>query len=159
MQAFLMLADAAQPDASGKLNMLGADWAIIGPRITPFALVIFFRASWEEADKIHPFTLRLTDGDGAPVLAPAENDGEPKPLVLEGQIAMSAHTPSDEDAIARKVEVHSNLAVSLPGIAALLKPGHHYRWSLEADEKELAEVSFAVRSESDREENASSEIT
>lgn len=144
MQAFLVLCDAAQVDPStGKISMLGGDWSVIGPESPSMALVVFLRVTWEEIQPARPFTLRLLDSEGQPVVAPGK--GGEGPVQFYGAFSINESSPTVDDKTARLVDVHSSFPVSAPGIASSLTPGARYTWLFTLDGQELASVDFAVR--------------
>lgn len=69
------LADAAQV-VGGKLYVLGGGWSVIQPG-APFAICGKVGIPWHQGTDHHKLVLELVDGDGDPVLAPREPDGEP----------------------------------------------------------------------------------
>ncbi|WP_169953775.1 DUF6941 family protein [Microbispora sp. H11081] len=141
MQAFLVLCDAAQHDqVTGKLSMLGGDWSIIGPQISPMTVVVLMRTSWEEAEKAKTFTLNLLDDDGEPV----RHGPERRPIQYNGRLSLDPGNPLADDKVARMTDIHSNVMVSLGSLP--LQPGHRYRWTFDVEGEEIASVQFAVRS-------------
>jgi hypothetical protein len=144
MQAFLVMCDAAQMDQStGKISMLGGDWAVMGPESPSMALVVFLRLSWEEIRQARPFALRLLDHDGQPVIAPIK--GEEGPVQYAGKLSLNEASPIADDKAARLVDVHSSFTVNAPGLGGALKPGSRYTWSFIVEDEQLASVDFVVR--------------
>ncbi len=66
MRVTVLLADAAQ-EVAGKLYILGGGWSVTGPAIPPSAVAIKIDVPWDEANRLHSWTLRLIDEDGAAV--------------------------------------------------------------------------------------------
>ncbi len=82
MRVTMLLADAAQA-LGGKLYILGGGWTHMGPAPAPFAIAMKFEVPWDQANRRHPWTLRLLDEDGRPVCLPTRG-GEEKPVEMAG---------------------------------------------------------------------------
>lgn len=121
MNITLLLADAASI-TDGKLNLLGACWtALAGP--TPHALVSLVELPWGEQGRTHALTLRLVDGDGAPVFS-TDHDGTVVPVRIEA----SFEAPRSEVAGAT---LRVPFAISL--VVLPLRPDTRYEWRAELD--------------------------
>jgi hypothetical protein len=68
VKATLILCDAAQTDASGKMHMLGAGWSVTGTPTGPAAVAILLKIPWDRANQKLPLVLQLEDADGQPVV-------------------------------------------------------------------------------------------
>ncbi|MGW5160025.1 DUF6941 family protein [Nonomuraea wenchangensis] len=139
MQAFILLADAAQHDAvSGKINILGGDWSVTTQRQTQTALVVFYRVGWDEVAQQKSFTLRLLDDEGKLVRV-----GDSQHTVeYVGRLALA---DDDElpDEYVRMIDIHNSIAITIPPLPLIA--GQRYTWSLEIDGEPLASVAFVVR--------------
>lgn len=141
----MMLCDSAQRDAAtGKMHMLGGDWAVVGPDLPSMALAVFLRIPWAELEQPRPFVLRLLDGERNPVQGELEQMGEYAPIQFAGEVQLSgaAHLPEDDPA--RLVDIHSSFSVNLLLAEGALKPGLHL-WVLEVAGAEVASVAFVLR--------------
>lgn len=143
MQAFLVLADSAQGDqASGKVSMLGGDWAIIGPEATSMAVIVLMRIPWEEAGEDREFHLRLVDEAGESVGGQDEEQGAP---IRFSGVLRAAVEANLRDPLSRAMDIHANMAINIMMPQSPLRSGKLYTWLLEVEGKELASVTFAVR--------------
>jgi hypothetical protein len=142
IEGFLVLADSAAPDTSGKVHMLGAGWSLTGPTVPPSAVAGFLRIPWEEAGEQIRFRLRLVDEDREGVKIPHE-DGENRAIEFEGTLALQSAQPADE--ITKKVPLNLSFAVSVPPLP--LPTGRAYEWVFDVGDTEVATVHFAVRSD------------
>lgn len=148
MQVFLVICDAAQVEEStGKISMLGGDWAVTSPGNPGMSLVVFLRVSWQEIEQSRSFTLRLLDEHQQPVVAPIK--GEKRPVQFTGQLSLNENSPVADDPAAHLVDVHSSFTVNAPGIGGVLTPGSVYTWSFLVEDTEVASVKFAVRTHPD----------
>lgn len=153
MDGFLVLADAAQNDqASGKISMLGGGWSIVGPGVPPMSVVIFLRASVEEASQPVEFLLRLVDTNREPIKVEGPLGGH-LPLEFAGRIHILDDTQPRED-WTDVVGLHSSFAVNIPRLS--IPSGRAYVWVLETAGKEISSVPFAIRAEPDEDEDADS---
>jgi hypothetical protein len=82
--AHLILADAAQPGAEGRVSMLGAGWTVTGPAPTPFAVVVMMEVPQHETGREHQVRLEVIDMDGTPFTVPTPKGFQP--LVLEANL-------------------------------------------------------------------------
>jgi len=139
MEAFIILSDAAQIDASGKVGLLGAGWTITGPNVPPMAVTVFLRVPWEEAGQRRTFRIRLLDEEDQPVYRPGSDED---PIEFTGQLQLDEKRALPDDEV-RLVDIHVPISVTahLPS----LHGGHRYRWVFEVEGKELASTSFVVR--------------
>lgn len=150
MEAYLVLADAAQNDqASGKLSILGGGWSITGPTIPPMSVVIFLRATVEEAAEPVEFILRLVDIDREPVKVEAAS-GSLQPLEYAGRIHLLDES-RPRDSWTHTVGIHSSFAVNIARLP--LPAGHAYTWILQASGEDVASVMFAVRADPESDED------
>lgn len=64
----MILCDAAQAEASGKVHMLGAGWSVrFAQAPAPQAVVLLVKVPWDRANQKLKFSLDLLDADGHPV--------------------------------------------------------------------------------------------
>ena len=141
MEAHLLLADSAQRDSvTGKVHILGGGWNLITGPAASMAVVVFLRAGWDElTDGEHAVMVRLLDKDGRPAMTPGL--GDDKPIEAAGKITLVS-PDAESDPVGRELGFETSFAVN---VVAPLQPGHRYRWILELDGKELADVAFGVR--------------
>ncbi len=78
--AFLLLADAAQVDPTGKVHLLGGGWSVTTSPTAPQAVVAFISVPWNRTNERLAVRLELVDSDGHPVVL-ARPDCEPVPLM------------------------------------------------------------------------------
>ena len=69
MRAAVFLADAAQVDASGKVNALGLGWRSCPSPVPAFTIVIVLDIDWDETNTPHRLTIELLTQDGQPATA------------------------------------------------------------------------------------------
>lgn len=148
MEAFLLLADSAQTDPSGKVHILGGGWSVIGPEPTPSALIIFLRMTLEEAAHRRRFKLRLLDAAGLPVLLSPKDDE--RPIEFDGQLNLPVVAP-DAPPGGPPGDVQSNLTLALAPLP--LRGGRRYDWVFEIDGDVQARASFVVRPGEDEDED------
>jgi hypothetical protein len=135
-RASIILADFAETGTDGKVHVLGAGWTVTGPQVGPQAIVGFIQVPAEEVGAPVAFTLRLSDQTGELVEVPGPLGMQP--MELGGQIEI--REPEGWD---RSTELGAPFAVN---VMLPLPQGHSYIWSLEVDGKELASITFYVRS-------------
>lgn len=70
MRAQLILCDAAQADANGKVHILGAGWTITQTPLPPQSIVALVGLTFPETESQHVARLQLEDADGRVVTAP-----------------------------------------------------------------------------------------
>ncbi|MEU7984172.1 hypothetical protein AB0B56_04820 [Streptosporangium canum] len=96
---------------------------------------------WDEARADHTCTLGLADETGEPVMVPAAE--EERPLRFSGRLAVNPADP-ELDGPARSLDTHSSSAVNVHSLTL-----GRYTRTLEVDGRELASVTFGVRSDPD----------
>jgi hypothetical protein len=89
MRATLILSDAAQVDAGGKVHLLGGGWSITGSPLGAFAVVVLIAVDWSETNEPHRAVLRLEDTDGRVVALP----GDEGPAELRQEHAFEVGRP------------------------------------------------------------------
>jgi hypothetical protein len=78
----VLLADAAQVDAAGKVGALGLGWTNISTPLPGFAIIAILDIDWAELAKSYDLTLEILTGNGD--LAQLEDSsGESRPLRFE----------------------------------------------------------------------------
>lgn len=141
MRAIVLLADAASADqSSGKVHLLGAGWTITGSPLPGHAVVVLLGVPWDRTNRQHSIRLSLLDAEGAPVLAPAADTGEPVPVAVEGKLEVGR-----PPGIPAGSPIDTPFVISFPpGLP--LSPGR-YVWQLEVngEAQEGWSASFLVR--------------
>ncbi|MGH3329096.1 MAG: DUF6941 family protein [Streptomycetales bacterium] len=139
MQATLLLADAANRDADGKVNALGMGWSITSAPTPPMALIMLFKVPWDETNRKHHLRLSLVDSDGQPVEVPAPMGTGPIEVRGEFEAGRPPGVPKGT-----AIDMSQVVPVG-PGIP--LRPGHTYQWRLEIDDQPREEwvASFYIR--------------
>jgi hypothetical protein len=133
MDASVILCDFAEQDPTGKVHMLGAGWAVMGPAPSPHAVVIFVRAPVDQQAPL-PVTLRLLDAGGNVVVMPG--GAGMQRFEFPGQILMQ-RPPIAEGGVG-----FGAFAVNVGPLP--FQQGARYRWVLEIDGKEEASAEFSV---------------
>lgn len=138
----VLLADYAAADAGGKINILGAGWAISGidpstASTAPQSVVVMIDSPPDLYGVDFAVTLTLRDGQGKAVRLPGPV-GQPESMRIsqlvraeEPQIAPEANVP--RGTIWAHAQIVLNLAGGLP-----LSPGQLYSWQLDIDGTEDA---------------------
>lgn len=137
MKVTLLLADAVQ-EANGKLYVLGGGWSITGPEPTPFGIALKIEVPWDQANRVHEWSLELKDSDGKP--AKVEVADEQRPIAIAGQIGvgrppgLKQGTPID-------------MAVAINSGPLHLAKGHRYesRLSIDGPHEDDWRLGFSVR--------------
>lgn len=134
MKLTVLLADAAQADASGKVGALGLGWSITSAPLGAHSVVVLFEVGWHEANEQHGFVVELLDQDGSAVLSE-----EGVPLVhFEGGIEMGRPpgmikgTPLIQPWVL-------NLPPGMP-----LQPGRRYEYRVSVDSGASGTVGFST---------------
>jgi hypothetical protein len=132
-KAAVILSDHASADASGKINLLGANWQVTGveattgltPSVSVLVLIEVLTKFYGESFAV---SLTLLDDTGTPVpQAPGQ------PGALRGQQLAKAERPSLPGmhlppGLPCKVQMLLNFPTGLP-----LQTGRMYKWQLEVD--------------------------
>jgi hypothetical protein len=140
MKVTMLLADAAQA-VGGKLYVLGGGWSLTGPAPTPMAIAIKIDLPWDRSNMKHHFRLELVDSDGHPVKVPLEPDGEPEPLLVDGEFE-TGRPPGLKPGTPLDVPLAFNFG-PVP-----LQPNKRYEWRFSFREypEEEWSASFSTRS-------------
>jgi hypothetical protein len=126
----LILCDAAQTDASGKVHMLGAGWSVTGTPTAPSAVAVLLKIPWDRANEKLPLLLQLEDADGEPVTLAGG------PVEMRSEIEVGRPPGLDPGS---PIDWAFPLSVQpMP-----LEPGR-YQWRLQVGSDEFTE-SFQVR--------------
>lgn len=132
----MLLADHAQV-ADGKMFISGAGWTYCAPGPVPCAVAMLFHVPWQRTNEKIPFSLRLVDEDGHPVVQ-AGPEGQ-QPVGVSGQLEAGrpAGMPPGTEL---NVPIAFNVVVALP-------PARRFTWILEADghTEDSWRLSFATR--------------
>ncbi len=139
----ILLADAANLDAVGRVNTLGLGWDIIGPSPLP-GFVVIVRVKAPEGQGEQPFNVRLQllDSRGNPVALGGQDAGEPLDVRFEERASPSS---------ARPAGLRGGTTVILQlGPGMLLEPGI-YEWvvSVEGETQPHWRQPFYVRAKPD----------
>jgi hypothetical protein len=123
MEAHILLADAAQRAADGKVHALGLGWTVTTTPLPAQAVVVFIKVPWDQANEQHLALLTLVDEDGRPA-APEGSDGSQIAISAEFETGRPAGVPKG-----KALDVALAFAIA-PGMP--LPPGG-YVWRLEID--------------------------
>ncbi|WP_146103662.1 DUF6941 family protein [Nonomuraea solani] len=140
MDAHIILSDAAQKDASGKVGLLGAGWTITGPKVPPMAVTVFLRIGWEEASRLRRWMLRLLDDQDKVVSAP---DDPERRVEFDGHLGLNEASDVVLEEEANLVDLATSLAIQVQ--TPQLEGGRRYRWVFDVEGEELASIAFVVR--------------
>jgi hypothetical protein len=133
LQVQLILCDAAQAEASGKIHMLGAGWSTTSSP-TMHAVAVLIKVPWDRANQQLSLKLSLLDSDGHPVQLET-SDGMAN---IENLGVIEVGRPAG---VAPGSMLDAAFALTIPPLP--LKPGR-YEWRLQlADHTEAAP--FTVR--------------
>lgn len=130
IKATIILCDAAQADASGKLHMLGAGWSVTGSPTAAAAVAVLLKIPWDLANTKLPCSLQLEDADGQPVILGGAH--------VDMQSEFEVGRPPGLDP-GSPIDASFQLSVQPMPLA----PGR-YQWRLRVGDDEFAE-SFKVR--------------
>ncbi|MEU3207265.1 hypothetical protein ABZ702_26035 [Streptomyces cyaneofuscatus] len=131
----IFLADFANADPAGKVNVIGAGWHVvamsdIGGGTAPHALVVLISVA-PPADDVELSTrLTLRDSGGDVVAVPGAG-GKPQFLDLP-QVVKVGIPKADESVAAADLWGQGKIIVNLPG-GLPLNPGEQYEWVFEID--------------------------
>ncbi len=131
--ASVLVADFANADSSGKLNMIGGALQYIsrvqmpgfGVGLPPMTVVVIIDVPAEYGQTDFSLVLTLRDGAGKPVQVPAQAPGESQAMRIS-QIANARRGPEQPTGILGRVQLVMSLATGIP-----LQPGEAYYWELE----------------------------
>ena len=127
MKAILLLADAAQQDANGKVHALGVGWAVTSTPTPPIALIVVVDCEWSETNIKHTISVELVDADGQPVLVGHTPQGEPTPLTVEAELEVGRPA-----GLPPGTAIRNHLVINFaPGMP--LDPGQKYTFRLTVD--------------------------
>jgi hypothetical protein len=139
----ILLAKAANLDASGQVNALGMGWEIIGPSPLPgFVVIVKVTAPEEQREEQFNVRLQLLDSAGNAVVWGQQDATETLDMRFEGETPPSATVPAGlRGAVAVILEIG-------PGL--LLEPGI-YEWvvSVEGETQPHWRQPFYVRAKPD----------
>jgi hypothetical protein len=121
----ILLANAANLDASGQVNALGLGWSIIGPSPLPgFVVIVKVMAPEEQREERFNVRLQLLDSVGNVVASGEQDSMEPLDVQFQGEPTSSAKVPAG---------LSGGAAVILElGPGLLLEPGI-YEWVVSID--------------------------
>jgi hypothetical protein len=133
----MMLCDHAQV-AGGKMFISGGGWSVTATPTPPSAVAVLLQIPWTEANRKIKFSLRLVDGDGAPVVQPGMT-GQSAPVEVDGELEAGRPPGLPEGTL-----LDAPFAINMPSL--LLQPGR-YVWELRIDGETLEEwqVAFLAR--------------
>jgi hypothetical protein len=134
VDAILLLCDAAVPDPTGKVHMLGAGWSQTGSPTAPQAVVALLKVPWDRANQALAITLSLLDSDGRRVALPTPQGDQM--IGTEGQVEVGR-----PPGVAHGSPLDSAFVLNVPPMP--LRPGR-YEWRLSVAETEVA-TAFQVR--------------
>lgn len=130
LDGVVILADAAAPDPSGKIHMLGAGWSTTGSPTAPAAVVVLLQIPWDRTNERLPCELTLTDADGRVVELPGG------PIVVRQHLEVG-RAPGLTPGTAIDASFHVNLA-------PMPLPAGRYTWRLSVADLVVTR-SFEVR--------------
>ena len=121
----ILLANAANLDASGQVNTLGLGWSIIGPSPLPgFVVIVKVMAPEEQREERLNVRLQLLDSAGNVVASEEQDAMEPLDVPLQVETVSSAAVPAG-------LKAGAFFILELgPGL--LLEPGI-YEWVVSID--------------------------
>lgn len=131
----MILCDAAQAEATGKLHMLGAGWSVLWPPIPATAVALLIQVPWDRTNQVISLVTDLVDSDGHPVTVPGAN-GEPEPVRATGQIEMGR-----PPGVKPGTELSASFVVNVPSLP--LGFGR-YTWRVSIDGEPGDSQSFEV---------------
>ncbi len=123
IEAVLLLADAAQVDAVGKVHMLGAGWGTTSSPTAPQAVVGMIEVPWDRTNTPLSMRVHLVDADGQDVLLPGPS-GEVDQRV-DFQSTLEVGRPPG---VPSGTSIPANFVVNVPPMP--LAPGR-YSWRLQ----------------------------
>ena len=139
----VLLANAANLDASGQVNALGLGWEIIGPSPLPgFVVIVQVKASEDQREERFNVRLQLLDSGGNVVASGQQDAMEPLDVEFQGEPSPAAKVPAG---------LRGGAAVILEmGPGLLLEPGI-YEWvvSIEGETQPHWRQRFYVRAKRD----------
>jgi hypothetical protein len=95
MEVTILLATAANIDASGQANALNLGWEIIGPSPLPsFVVFVVVKVPLDRGEEPFDIELRLLDSTGTPVVLGEEDARQPVELRVQGQAGPSSSRPA-----------------------------------------------------------------
>jgi hypothetical protein len=137
-RAVILIADFANVDAGGKLNLLGAGWQVVRraapspgapPALPPHSVVVIIDIPPAHVGEQFAMTLILNDAHGEPVTIENPILGEPQALRIQQLVTVQAApvpgVPPGE--VAGRVQAVIGLQ------ALVVDPGIPYTWTLEID--------------------------
>jgi hypothetical protein len=127
LEAIVLLCDAAQPEPSGKVHMLGAGWSITSSPTALSAVVVLIKVPWDRANQKLDTSLALEDADGQPAPGAPSAAGT---IEVGRPPGLDPGTPID-----------ASFSVTVPSLP--LPPGR-YTWRFKIAGQEFT-TSFQVR--------------
>lgn len=141
MKATVLLTDAAQVDAQGKVHALGMGWSQTVTPTPSQTVVIIFEIAWDESDRKIPMRAALVDADGGPVTITGPM-GE-QPIVVEGELE-SGRAPG----VPRGTPTSMAIAVPVPpGLHLVVGQRYEWRVTLDGDSNSDWTAGFLVTAE------------
>lgn len=139
MKVTLMLADAAQV-AEGKLNVLGAGWALTGPQPIPFAIAGIIEVPWNETNRKHAWRFELVDLDGNPVIVDTHEGTAPVAIEDAFEVGRPPGIRSG---------AYQPYPVAINSGPIPLEAGSHFEWrfSIDGETREDWRLAFSTRPE------------
>lgn len=141
MKAVLILADATQADAAGKLHALGAGWAVTSTPTPPMGLMVIIDCPWDQTNTQHKIVIDLLDADGRPVSFEAGPMGDPIPAMhIEGDLeagrppGMPAGTP-----------IRQTLAIGMAGGMPLAPGKYEFHMTIDGQHVDSWTSTFTVQ--------------
>lgn len=125
MQAFVLLADSAQQDPAGKVHALGLGWSTTITPTPPSAVVVILKVPWAQTNQKHRLRLQLLDADGQPVNIGQDAQGQPVPMLVEGEFEVGRPA-----GIPAGMALDQSLAINI-GAGLPLQAGQMFEWRLE----------------------------
>jgi hypothetical protein len=130
IEATLILCDAAQADAFGKLHILGAGWSMTSSPTPPSAVAVLLKIPGDRANQQLPTSLLLQDADGRSVKI------EDVEVGIRNTVEVG-RPPGIEPGSS----IDASFQLTLPALP--LAPGR-YRWHLQVSDSHES-VGFLVR--------------
>jgi hypothetical protein len=124
MKTTVLLADAAQMDASGKAHALGLGWTVTTTPTPPAAVVALIEVDWHETNTRFNISIELEDEDGQPVMVPGPV-GELVQLMAKAEFE-AGRPPGLPQGTSLSVPFVVPVGGGIPLVA-----GKRYRWRVE----------------------------
>jgi hypothetical protein len=151
-RVIVLVADFANTDATGKMNVIGGGWQVVSRQplapgvagLPGLCVVAIVELPPQHHNEQFAVSIALEDCDlGAPVRVPGPN-GQLQALRIQ-QIA-TANAPMVPGVPAHRINSRVQVVIGIPpGLP--VEPGHRYRWVLELDGHEKGDATFHVTPE------------